>query len=87
MPQTSRFRRIQFVAWSREASTLVISATSSSLSPFGLAQQQSGLLGQREADLFTGDWRGENTAAFFAPFVDFLHASLGGRRLMRRKIA
>ena len=42
---------------------------------FGLAQQQSGLFGQWEADLFSADWRGDNTAAFFAAFVDFLHAS------------
>ena len=49
----------------------------------GLAQQQSGLFGQWEADLFSADWRGDNTAAFFAAFVDFLHASLGGCRLMR----
>src|SRR5258707_13512846 len=33
MPQASRFRRNQFVASSREGSTLVISATSSSLRP------------------------------------------------------
>src|SRR3974390_3425375 len=50
---------------------------------FGLAQQQSGLFGQWEADLFSADWRGYNTAAFFAAFVDLLHASLGGCRLMR----
>jgi hypothetical protein len=43
------------------------------------AQQQSGLLGQWDADLFPAGWRGDNTAAF----VDFLHASFGGRRLMR----
>jgi hypothetical protein len=50
---------------------------------FGLTQQQSGLLGQWEADLFTADWRAHNTAAFFAAFVNFLHASLRGCRLMR----
>ena len=50
---------------------------------FGLAQQQSGLLSQWEADLFTADWRADHTAAFFAAFVNFLHASLRGRRLMR----
>ena len=52
---------------------------------FGLTQQQGGLLGQWEADLFGADWRGYNTAAFFAALVDFLRISLSRRWLLRGK--
>src|SRR6202007_2319027 len=52
---------------------------------FGLAQQQGGLLGQWEADLFSADWRGNNSAAFFAALVDFPRISLSRRRLLRGK--
>ncbi len=52
---------------------------------FGLTQQQGRLLGQWEADLFSADWRGNNSAAFFAALVDFLRISLSRRRLLRGK--
>src|SRR3954462_7313936 len=76
MPQASRFRRNQFDSIESRGLSTGDQRHPFVFAAFGLAQQQSGLLGQGEADLFTADWRGDNTAAFFAAFVAFLHARL-----------
>src|SRR5258708_6987314 len=64
--------QVQFVASSREGLSTGNERRQSVFPAFGLAQQQSSLLSHWEADLYSADWRGDNTAAF----VDFPRVSL-----------